>query len=70
MAAKAWHLERGEKEDEIYAPLRDETAEGKNGWYSACERLGLRVVFLNDVHRAWQMASTAQAIGLECHFAW
>src|SRR5262249_34838771 len=35
-----WHLEKAEDAEGLHALLREETAEGRNGWYEANERLG------------------------------
>lgn len=48
-----WHMEKAGKEDEIHALLREETKEGKNGWYETRRRLGQLVGYLEDVERAW-----------------
>ena len=56
--------------------LREETAEGRNGWYEARERLGQVAGYLSDVDRAWRLAEEAFAdreapiaIGLQCRYA-
>src|SRR5208337_3763218 len=51
-----WHLEQADQEDKLHALMREETAEGRNGWYEARERLGQAAGYLSDVDRAWQLA--------------
>ena len=71
-----WHLEQAGQEDKLHALMREETAEGRNGWYEARERLGQVAGYLSDVDRAWQLAEEAFAdrgspiaIGLQCRYA-
>ena len=71
-----WHLEQAGQEDKLHALMREETAEGRNGWYGACERLGQVAGYLSDVDRAWRLAEEAFAdrrssiaIGLQCRYA-
>jgi hypothetical protein len=52
----AWHLEQAGQGEEMLALLQEETAEGRNGWYWARERLGQTAGFLEDLHRAWDWA--------------
>ena len=56
-----WHLEQAGQEDKLHALMCEETAEGRNGWYGACERLGQVAGYLNDVDRAWRLAEEAFA---------
>ena len=69
-----WHLEKAEKIGEIHQLLREETAEGGNGWYSKCEKEGKTATFIKDVSRAWQLAEAdfvnnpSQAIGLQVRY--
>ena len=69
-----WHLEKAEKRGEIHQLLREETAEGGNGWYSKCEKEGKTATFIKDVSRAWQLAEAdfvnnpSQAIGLQVRY--
>ena len=69
-----WHLEKAEKITEIHQLLREETAEGDNGWYSKCEKEGKTAIFIKDVSRAWQLAeadfanNSSQAIGLQVRY--
>ncbi|BBH40438.1 hypothetical protein myaer102_29960 [Microcystis viridis NIES-102] len=70
-----WHLEKAEKITEIHQLLREETAEGHNGWYSQCEREGKTAIFIKDVSRAWQLAeehfieNPTKSIGLQVRYA-
>jgi NTP pyrophosphatase (non-canonical NTP hydrolase) len=71
-----WHLEQAGQEDKLHALMREETAEGRNGWYGARERLGQVAGFLSDADRAWRLAEQAydsrqssSAIGLQCCYA-
>ena len=71
-----WHLEKAGKIVEIHQLLREETAEGGNGWYSKCEKEGKTAIFIKDVSRAWQLAEAdfannpnqSQAIGLQVRY--
>lgn len=69
-----WHMERASREEEIHRLLREETTDGRNGWYVACERLGQTTVFLEDVGRIWlrrraAAESDGEAIGQQCRYA-
>ena len=71
-----WHMERAEQVDQIHALLREETAEGRNGWYQAHDRLGQAAAYVTDVTRAWRLAEeefsvhrSPLAIGLQCRCA-
>jgi hypothetical protein len=59
-----WHMERAEWEAELHVLLREETADGRNGWYEAREHLGQTVDYLTDVERAWRLAE-AEALPLQ-----
>jgi hypothetical protein len=69
-----WHLEKAEKIGEIHQLLREETAEGNNGWYSKCEKEGKTATFIKDVSRAWQLAEAdfannpSQSMGLQVRY--
>lgn len=54
-----WHLEKADWIDELHKLLQEETAEGYNGWYQACDRLGQLGSYVKDVARAWQLAEEA-----------
>ncbi|MCA2948313.1 NB-ARC domain-containing protein, partial [Microcystis sp. M109S1] len=70
-----WHLEKAGKIAEIHQLLREETAEGHNGWYSKCEKEAKTATFIKDVSRAWQLAEAdfannpSQSIGLQVRYA-
>jgi hypothetical protein len=51
-----WHLQQANQLDEIHALLREETPDGRNGWYVACDGLGQVSNFVTDVGRAWELA--------------
>jgi len=71
----AWHLEQADDEDGLHALLREETPEGRNGWFEANERLGQSATFANDVARADRLAEKAfltgrpGGLGLRCRYA-
>ena len=73
-----WHMERAGWADSLHALLREETAQGRSGWYEVREGLGQAAGYLADVGRAWRLAqaqSTAPnaqigtEIGLQCRYA-
>ncbi|TRU47640.1 MAG: trypsin-like serine protease, partial [Microcystis aeruginosa Ma_QC_Ca_00000000_S207] len=70
-----WHLEKAQQIAQIHLLLREETAEGHNGWYSQCEREGKTAVFIKDIARAWQLAeehfieNPTKSIGLQVRYA-
>jgi hypothetical protein len=75
-ARLTWHLERAGLQEEIHALLREETVEGRNGWYEARQRLGQAAGYLEDVARAWRCAEAMDddgrgpwPVGLQCHYA-
>jgi len=39
--------------------LSERTADGQNGWYQACDRLGETASYLEDLRRAWRLAERA-----------
>jgi hypothetical protein len=65
----SWHLERAGRAEELHLLLREETAEGRNGWFEADERLGQPTTFAEDVARAWKLADDAFRQGRESGFA-
>jgi GTPase SAR1 family protein len=72
----AWHMEQAGCEEEIHKLLKEETDEGKNGWYQVRESLGQTTGYLADVTRAWKLAEEAfkkhqcpGAIGLQVRYA-
>jgi serine/threonine protein kinase len=71
-----WHLEQAGDIEGLHALLREETAEGRNGWYEANERLGQPAYFADSVAQAWGLADKAfstggeiLALGLQCRHA-
>ncbi|MFB2807360.1 NB-ARC domain-containing protein [Microcystis sp. BLCC-F209] len=70
-----WHLEKAGQIAQIHLLLREETAEGHNGWYSQCEREGKTAIFIKDVSRAWQLAeehfieNKSESLGLQVRYA-
>jgi hypothetical protein len=71
-----WHMEQANRTEEILSLLREETENGRNGWYERCESLGYIDTFNADVARAWQImksvskeSSLSTIIGLQCRFA-
>lgn len=64
-----WHMEQAGQVEAIHALLREETKDSKNGWFTACERLGLAAIFLGDARHAWKLANEAQDFGLGCRYA-
>ena len=70
-----WHLEKARKIEEIHQLLREETAEGGNGWYSKCEKEAKTAIFIKDVVKAWQLAeadfanNSGQSMGLQVRYA-
>lgn len=69
LAHLAWHMEQAEWVAELHALLREETAEGWNGWYEARERLGQRAGYLEDVARAWRQAEIMEDVGMQVRYA-
>ena len=69
-----WHLEQAGAPEGLHGLLREETAEGRNGWYEARERLGQVAGYLADLARAWRgvdqhVEGRSPAIGLGCRYA-
>ena len=52
----SWHLEQAGEESQIHDLLREETAERRNGWYIARERLGELAGYVADLSRARRIA--------------
>ncbi|MGO9464665.1 MAG: NB-ARC domain-containing protein [Isosphaeraceae bacterium] len=72
----AWHFEQAGAAEALFALLGEETAEGRNGWYQARDRMGQLAGYLEDVARAWRLAETLYAtsrdpvaLGLQYRFA-
>ena len=51
-----WHMEQAGCLDGIHELLRETTAEGRNGWYKACDLLGQPSIFVTDLSRARRLA--------------
>jgi hypothetical protein len=51
-----WHLEEADRSNDIHILLQEVTATGRNGWYEACNFLGKRQQFVEDIERAWRLA--------------
>jgi hypothetical protein len=51
-----WHLEEANRSNDIHILLQEVTATGRNGWYEACDLLGKREQFAEDIKRAWRLA--------------
>jgi len=71
-----WHMEQAGEVEAIHALLREETEEGRNGWYEARERLGQTAGYLADIACTWQLAeeeiatrNSLLALGLQCRYA-
>jgi len=69
-----WHLEKAGEVEKLHALLREETAEGRNGWFEACEKVERTAAFLHDVRRAWRFVDVSvsqgdERIGLQCRYA-
>jgi hypothetical protein len=70
-----WHLAQAGWVDQLHQLLQEEALDGRNGWYQACDRLGLNASYVKDVARAWQLAEEAfdscpsDSIGLQCRYA-
>ncbi|NJR63023.1 MAG: hypothetical protein HC769_32090 [Cyanobacteria bacterium CRU_2_1] len=71
----SWHLEKANRTEELHQLLMEETAQGRNRWYEACDRLGQAANFVADVARAWRLAeemfeeNPQQSIALQCRYA-
>jgi hypothetical protein len=72
----AWHLEQAGHAEELHALLREETAEGRNGWFEAREWLGQVAGYLEDVARvrrnvegAFRDRQECRALGQQCRYA-
>ena len=55
-AQLTWHMKQAEQEEQIHQLFQETTAEGRNGWYEACDRLGKLSYFVMDLGRAWKLA--------------
>ncbi|MDZ8138252.1 MAG: NB-ARC domain-containing protein, partial [Nostoc sp. DedQUE04] len=71
-----WHLEKAGEIEEIHSLLQEDSENGGNGWYEACDHLGQTANFVTDVARAWQLAENSKSettlpevIGWQCRYA-
>ena len=53
-----WHLEKAGQIETIHQLLQETTESGRNGWYTACDELGMVGSFVTDVARAWGLAES------------
>ncbi|MGB7412802.1 MAG: hypothetical protein WA902_01200, partial [Thermosynechococcaceae cyanobacterium] len=51
-----WHMEQAQWGDAIHALLREETPDGRNGWYQSCFKQGHLSTYIKDIQRAWRLA--------------
>ncbi len=64
-----WHMEQAAREDTLVALFREETEDGRHGWYTALDRLGRTDIFLQDLARLWALADRRRDIGLQVRWA-
>ncbi len=71
-----WHLQKAGKIEEIHGLLAEESKNGLNGWYEACENLGKMGLFINNVACAWELAESdwdedrlPEVISWQCRYA-
>ncbi|MEM9152768.1 MAG: NB-ARC domain-containing protein, partial [Cyanobacteria bacterium P01_F01_bin.3] len=57
LAHLTWHMEQAKQIRAIHDLLQTSNEEGRNGWYSACDAIGKPACFVNDMGRAWQLAT-------------
>jgi len=71
----SWHFEQASRTQELHQLLMEETAQGRNGWYETCDRLGQTGNFVTDIARAWRLAekmfeeNPSKSIALQCRYA-
>src|SRR5262249_58355556 len=72
----AWHFEEARDGTGLHEMLREETTEGRNGWFEANDRRGEMAVFADDIARAWRLAEEgwragrqAPGLGLQVGYA-
>ncbi|HLP90006.1 MAG TPA: NB-ARC domain-containing protein [Nostocaceae cyanobacterium] len=70
-----WHFKKAGKIAEIHQLLREESANGNNGWYEVREKLGQTAGFLQDVADASELIkpdfdseNISQIISLQCRY--
>ncbi|MEM9007947.1 MAG: NB-ARC domain-containing protein, partial [Cyanobacteria bacterium P01_F01_bin.86] len=51
-----WHFEKAEQTHEIHRLFREATTEGRNAWYSVCEKLGQSATFITNLDTALRLA--------------
>ena len=74
-AQLTWHMEQAGQEAQVHQLFQETTAEGRNGWYEACDRLGKLSYFVTDLGRAWKLAEqlfeqdATEAIVLQWRYA-
>jgi hypothetical protein len=54
-----WHMERAQLRDAVHALLSEETVNGRNAWYEACDCLGQTETYFADIARALRLADEA-----------
>ncbi|QEH37826.1 Regulatory protein AfsR [Aquisphaera giovannonii] len=69
-----WHFEKSGTSEAIHDLLREETLEGRNGWFEARERLGQVAGYLDDLMRARRLVDDVgfgqrPLLGLQCRYA-
>ncbi len=64
-----WHMEQAGREDALVALFREETEDGRHGWYTALDRLGRTDIFLQDLARLWALTDRWRDIGLQVRWA-
>ncbi|WP_071881431.1 NB-ARC domain-containing protein [Gloeothece verrucosa] len=66
-----WHLQKAGLSAEIHQLLQEETEEGANGWYWACDSLGKTSIFMQDAAQAWELADEKEweGVGLQVRYA-
>ena len=56
-ARLTWHMEAAKRPDDVHRLLQETNAAGRNGWYEACDAIGKPAGFVNDLGRAWTLAT-------------
>jgi hypothetical protein len=54
-----WHFEQANQAEAIHDLLREETLEGRNGWFEACEQINQTSIFVSNIKKAWSLAAKA-----------
>ena len=52
-----WHMEQAVQSQAIHQLIAADNELGRNGWYEACDAIGKFSGFVNDVSRAWRLAT-------------